>query len=40
MGYCPVKNIGYLGCEFKFNGYFEWAGADRIGQLTELSLYA
>ena len=34
------KNIGYLGCEFKMNEYFRWAGADRLGQFTVLAFYA
>ena len=34
------KHIGYLGCELKYNGYFEWDSADRLGQFTELASYA
>ena len=26
-----------LVCEFKLNSYFEWYGADRLGQFTELA---
>ena len=33
------KIIGYLGSELKLNGHFEWAGADRLGQFTELASY-
>ena len=25
------KHFGYLSCELKLNGYFEWSGADRLG---------
>ena len=35
-GIIRSKNIGYLGCEFRLNEYFEWAGTDRLGQfMTE-----
>ena len=33
------KHIGYLGCEFKLNGYFVYSGADRLVQFTKLASY-
>ena len=37
--YCPVKKIGYLGCEFKLNEFFSDV-SDRLDPLAELASYA
>ena len=38
-GNCPVKNIVYLGCGLKLNG-FSVGFVDRLGQFMELASYA
>ena len=39
-GILRSKNIEYPVCEFMLKSYFEWYGANRLGQFTELALYA